>query len=351
MPAEPTGGARTHRLRVTEVIVENADTHSLVLQAPPDATDRFGYRPGQFLTLKLPGTDGGWAARCYSLSSSPHTGEPLKITVKRVIGGRCSNWVCDEVRAGDEIEALPPAGTFTPDSLDTDLLLVAGGSGITPVLSIAKSALSQGTGKVALLYANRDDSSVVFRDELWGLTEAYPERLVVIHWLELLLGLPGVDRLAAVLAPYADRDAYVCGPGPMMDVTEQALRSLGTPARRIHRERFFSLSGDVFDVPAPSAPVAGTDEVSGSVRVELDDETHTVPWPSATPLLDALLAGGVDAPFSCREGSCAACTCRVVSGEVKLIRNEVLDEQDLADGYILACQAVPLTERVEVTYS
>ncbi|MDI3419080.1 ferredoxin--NADP reductase [Streptomyces luteolus] len=349
--SEPDRAGRRYRLRVTEVITETADTHSLVLRPAPDDADRFAYRPGQFLTLKLPGPDGSSAARCYSLSSSPHTGEPLKVTVKRVAGGQCSNWVCDRVRAGDEVEVLPPAGTFTPDSLDADLLLVAGGSGITPVLSIAKSALSKGQGRVALLYANRDDASVVFRDELWGLTEQYPDRLVVIHWLEVLLGLPAPDRLAALLAPYAGREAFVCGPAPMMDAVEQALRTLGAPAGRIHRERFFSLSADVFEVPSPSALAADPSEPGSTAEVDLDGETHTVDWPSRAPLLDALLAAGVDAPYSCREGACAACTCRVVSGEVKLLRNEVLDEQDLAEGYVLACQALPLTERVEVTYS
>lgn len=347
--AESTTGSRTHRLRVVEVVAETADTHSLVLQAPPESADRFAYRPGQFLTLKLPGADGRPAARCYSLASSPHTGEPLRITVKRVAGGHGSNWVCDHVAAGDEVEALPPAGTFTPASLDRDLLLVAGGSGITPVLSIAKSALAEGRGRVVLLYANRDESSVVFREELRALTQDHPHRLLVLHWLASLQGLPAVDRLAATLAPYADREAFVCGPGPLMDAVEQALRTLGAPADRIHRERFFSLGPDVFD-----APTVPADTPAGPVRtaeVELDGEHHTVGWPATAPLLDALLAAGVDAPYSCREGACSACTCRVLAGEVTMVRNEVLDDRDLAEGYVLACQALPLTERVEITYS
>ncbi|POX57207.1 3-ketosteroid-9-alpha-hydroxylase [Streptomyces sp. Ru71] len=352
--SEPTSepvpaGPRTHRLRVTEVIAETADARSLVLQAPPQSAGRFAYRPGQFLTLKLPGPDGKPAARCYSLASSPHTGEPMKVTVKRVAGGHGSNWVCDHVTAGDELEVLPPAGTFTPDSFDRDLLLVAGGSGITPVLSIAKSALAQGQGRVALLYANRDDTCVIFREELRRLSEDHPERLLVLHWLESLQGLPVAGRLATALAPYADREAYLCGPEPMMDAAEQALRALGAPGGRIHRERFFSLGADVFDAPAvtPEAPAEG----GSTAQVELDGETRTLTWPSATPLLDVLLAAGVDAPYSCREGACSACTCRVVTGEVKMIRNDVLDDQDIAEGYVLACQALPLTDRIEITYS
>ncbi|MFD3536220.1 2Fe-2S iron-sulfur cluster-binding protein [Streptomyces sp. NPDC058664] len=351
----PVTGTRTHRLRVVEVIAETADAHSLVLLAPPESARRFTYRPGQFLTLRLPGADGRPAARCYSLASSPHTGEPMKITVKRVAGGYGSHWICDHLAAGDELEALPPAGTFTPASLDRDLLLVAGGSGVTPVLSIAKSALAGGAGRVVLFYANRDESSVIFRDELRELTEDHPGRLLVIHWLESLQGLPYVDRLAAAFAPYADREAFVCGPEPLMDAAEQALRTLGAPAGRVHRERFFSLDGDVFDTPAVPRAAAAEDGVGagggGTVRAELDGETRTVAWPPDTPLLDALLAGGVDAPYSCREGACSACTCRVLAGEVTMRRNDVLDEQDIAEGYVLACQTLPLTDRVEITYS
>ncbi len=347
-PAAGTTGARTHRLRIVEVVAETPDARSLVLQPPPESAARFAHRPGQFLTLRLPGPDGAPVARCYSLASSPHTGEPLKVTVKRVAGGHGSNWLCDHLAAGDEVEALPPAGTFTPGSLDQDLLLVAGGSGITPVLSIAKSVLAAGTGRLVLLYANRDEDAVIFRDELRDLATAHPARFLVVHWLESLQGLLAPDRLAAALAPYAGREAYVCGPGPLMDAVERALRSLGAPGDRIHRERFFSLSGDVFDAAPPEA--AG-DDGAGSVTVELDGETRTVAWPPGAPLLDALLAAGVDAPYSCREGACSACTCRVTAGRVAMARNEVLDERDLADGYVLACQARPLTDRVDITYS
>ncbi|MER6996385.1 ferredoxin--NADP reductase [Streptomyces sp. NPDC000410] len=327
------------KVRVTEVVRETADAVSLVLDASGGGD--FAYRPGQFLTLRIPGGQ----ARCYSLASSPHTGEPLRITVKKVAGGRGSGWVCDEVTAGDELEVLPPAGTFTPDDLDADVLLVAGGSGITPVISIAKSVLAAGRGRVALLYANRDQDAVIFRDELWGLAERYPGRLALVHWLETLQGLPTAELLTSALAPYADRTAYLCGPAPLMDAAERALRAVGV--RSVHRERYFSLAADVFEAPAGAEAVA---EGSRTAEVRLDGRTRQVPWGPDTPLLDALLAAGVDAPYSCREGACSACCCRVVTGEVKMLRNEVLDEEDLAEGYVLACQALPLTERVEVTY-
>ncbi|WP_250304920.1 MULTISPECIES: ferredoxin--NADP reductase [unclassified Streptomyces] len=325
------------RMRVAGVVRETADAVSLVL-APEPGTE-LAYRPGQFLTLRVP----GGAARCYSLASSPHTGEPPRITVKKIPGGRGSAWVCERVAVGDEIRALPPAGTFTPDDLDRDLLLVAGGSGITPVLSIAKSALTAGRANVTLLYANRDPDAVIFREELHGLATAHPGRFTVVHWLECLQGLPTTDQLAAVLAPYAGRDVFLCGPVPLMDAAEQAIGRAGGSS--IHRERYFSLADDVF-----GAPVRDPGDGAHTAQVELDGAWHEIPWGAGTPLLDAMLAAGLDAPYSCREGACSACCCRVTDGETALLRNEVLDPEDLADGYILACQAVPLTDRVTVSY-
>lgn len=336
------GGYGAVWVRVRERVQETADAVSLVLDCD------LPYAPGQFLTLRIP----GGAARCYSLASSPHTGEPMRITAKRVPGGLGSRWICQEVAAGDELEILPPAGTFTPGpgGLDRDLLLVAGGSGITPVLSLAKSALAAGRAGVALVYANRDPDAVIFRDELWGLAEAHPGRLNVIHWLESLQGLPTADRLGPLLAPYAGREAYLCGPGPLMDAAQSALLATGAPAARIHRERYFSLSGDVFG-PAPAAGAATPGERCATAEVELDGAAHTVPWPTGTPLLDALLTAGVPAPYSCREGACSACCCRIVEGEVTMAPNEVLDEEDLAEGYVLACQVLPLGEgRIRVSY-
>ncbi|MEU8486096.1 ferredoxin--NADP reductase [Streptomyces sp. NPDC048641] len=330
------------RVRVAEVIRETADAVSLVLDA------QLPYKPGQFMTVRLPG--GG--ARCYSLASSPHTGEPMKVTVKRVAGGAGSGWICERVAPGDELEVLPPAGTFTPPDLDRDLLLVAGGSGITPVVSIAKSALAAGRGRVALLYANRDEESVIFREELRLLGVEFAGRLTVVHWLETLQGLPTAAALRAPLAPYAGRDAYLCGPAPLMDAAEQALRAVG--GRSVRRERYFSLGDDVFAERRDQA--AGVDPAEQAaddhcLHVELDGEEREVAWPAGTPLLDALLAAGVDAPFSCREGACSACCCRVTEGEVTMERNEILDQRDLDDGYILACQALPVSDAVGVTYS
>jgi 3-ketosteroid 9alpha-monooxygenase subunit B len=324
--------AEFHQVRVAEVIEETAEARSLVLDAPSG----FDFLPGQFITVRV-----GAVARCYSMSSAPHEG--LKITVKRMGSG--SAWLCDEATEGTVLDVLPPAGVFTPRSLDEDLLLFAAGSGITPVMSIVKSVLAGGTGRIVLVYANRDERSVIFADELRGLAA---DRLVVVHWLESVQGLPTVPHLLELARPFADRVAFVCGPAPFMQAATTALRQLDLPRDRIHVEKFVSLSGNPFAV---AAPLPGEDRPSTTVDVELDGTRHRLDWPAQTRLLDLLLDNGIDAPYSCREGACSACTCRLVRGEVKMLNNDVLDEQDLADGYVLACQAVPVTDTVEITYS
>lgn len=334
-------------VRVVEVIRETADAHSLVLEPTEGGRDRFGYRPGQFLTIRVPTTREGGAARCYSLCSSPVRDEKLKVTVKRVRDGYASNWICDNVTEGDTLEVLRPSGTFTPDSLDEDFLLFAGGSGVTPVMSILKSCLYGGTGAVTLIYANRDEDSVIFRDELVALATEYGDRLTVVHWLESVQGLPTASGLAALARPYSGRQAFVCGPEAFMNLTVSVLAGLGVPDRRVHVERFSSLAGDPF---AGSGVVIEADGPVSEVEVELDGETRTVSWPRGNRLLDVLLDAGMDAPFSCREGSCSACACVLLSGEVTMEHNTVLDKQDLADGLILACQAIPVSERLRVTY-
>ncbi len=333
------------KVRVVEVVRETAEAHSLVLE-PLDGAP-FEYLPGQFLTVRVPSDRDGGAARCYSLCSSPERDHRLKVTIKRTRDGYASNWLCDNVVVGCELDVLPPAGTFVPKDLDRDFLLLAGGSGITPVLSILKTALHAGQGLVTLIYANRDEASVIFRDELVALTEEFPERLAIVHWLESVQGLPSQPVLSALLASYGDREAFVCGPGPFMDLTVRTLTGLGFPRERVHQEVFTSLAGDPFaEVVLPTDGVG----MDAEVQVELDGETSTHAWPAGARLLDVLLAAGREAPFSCREGACSACACLLQEGTVELDHNEVLDDVDLADGIILACQARATSPVVKISY-
>ncbi|MET8217304.1 ferredoxin--NADP reductase [Streptomyces hirsutus] len=336
-------------VRVVKVIRETADAHSLVLEPAEEDRAAFAYRPGQFLTVRVPSERDGGAARCYSLCSSPVRDELLKVTVKRTAGGYASHWICDHVTEGDTLQVLRPAGTFTPDTLDGDFLLFAAGSGITPVMSILSSALHAGTGRVTLVYANRDEQSVIFRDELAALAREYGDRLTVLHWLESLQGRPTASGLRALAGPYTGRPAFVCGPGPFMELATGVLTDLGEPPHRVTVERFTSLTGDPFATP-DSGPGPDTAGPVSTAEVELDGVSRTVDWPRSEPLLDVLLRAGLDAPYSCREGACSACACVLVEGEVVMERNEVLDAQDLADGIVLACQARPVSDRLKVTY-
>lgn len=332
------------RLRVAEVVQETGDAHSLVFETPEGMT----YRPGQFLTLRLPCVD-GLVARCYSLSSAPDVDAQLKVTIKRVKDGRGSNWACDNLKVGDEVDVLAPSGTFTPKNLDADLLLLAGGSGITPVMSIIKSSLARGTGRMLLVYANRDEQSVIFHADLRALVAAHPERLVVLHWLETVQGLPSLLPLQEIARPWAHAEAFICGPAPFMDCAAEALKGLGLSRDRIHIERFTSLAGDPWTEVEAAAPVAG--ERTVDLVVELDGETHELDWPQSSKLLDLLLSKGIDAPYSCREGACSACGVILVEGEVVMENNSVLEQEDLDEGWVLACQSRPVGDAVKVRYS
>ena len=364
-------------LTVVDVVEETADAHSVSFAVPEGAEADFDYKPGQFLTLAVPSDQTGVAARCYSLSSSPHDGGPLTVTVKRTAEGYASNWICDNLREGDSIKVLPPSGIFTPASLDADLLLFAGGSGITPVMSITRTAIAHGSGRIVLFYANRDETSVIFARELTALAAAHPDRLVVVHWLESVQGLPTQQQMKSFIEPFTTYDAFVCGPAPFMKLTVAALRELDFPRERRHQEKFVSLGGNPFgdaievekaeheiedaesdaefegDPPAPEDYEAAEGAPEGNVRleVELDGQTYEYDdWAPTTKMLEHLESKGVKAPYSCREGECSACAVRLLEGDVKMIHNDVLDDDDLAEGIRLACQSLPVTDVVRATY-
>ena len=353
MTDEPLG-SHVLELQVADVVKETDDARSLVFCVPDGAdipANRLRYAPGQFLTLRVPSDRTGSVARCYSLCSSPFTGDAMTVTVKRTADGYASNWLCDNAHAGMKLHVLAPSGNFVPKTLDTDFLLLAAGSGITPMMAICKSALSEGSGRVVLIYANRDENSVIFGAALRELAAKYPDRLTVVHWLESVQGLPSAAALAALATPYVGHDAYICGPGPFMDAAEEAMKNVGTPADRIHIEVFKSLESDPFArVVIAEDDSADSDEGPATALVTLDGKTHEIRWPRNAKLLDVLLDKGLDAPFSCREGHCGACAVLKKSGDVAMEVNDVLEQQDLDEGLILGCQARPRSDSVEVTY-
>ncbi|MFM0246383.1 3-ketosteroid 9alpha-monooxygenase subunit B [Burkholderia sp. GAS332] len=373
--------SRFHRLKVADVIAESADARSFVFDLPQALHDAFSYRPGQFLTLKVPCAD-AIVQRCYSLSSAPGIDRAPKITVKRVRDGRVSNWMCDSIQPGDELDVMAPAGVFTPRSLDGDLLLFAGGSGITPVLSILKSALVNGRGMLTLIYANRDAQSVIFSEELRQLGQRHAGRLRVIHWLDSVQGIPQQRHLEELARPWSTQECFICGPALFMESALAAMLALGLPRAKVHVERFASLP----DLPAtPGASGAtGTSGVTGvtglpvartafvaperpdvpsaseapqtasvanaAIETVLDGNTFAFTCEPGETLLDAMLRADVPAPNSCRSGLCGACMCRVEAGSVNLNANHVLDAADLTDGWTLACSATPASATLRVVF-
>jgi len=358
----------SHVLNVLEVIEETADAKSVVFEVPAELQEKFAYTPGQFLTVAVPSDQTGLAARCYSLSSSPHSGKH-QITVKRTAEGYASNWICDNLKAGDTMRLLPPGGIFTPKDIDADFLLFGGGSGITPVISIARTALEKGTGKVVLFYANRDQDSVIFAGELAALANEYASRFTVVHWLESVQGLPTEEGLQNFASYFMSYTAFCCGPAPFMKAVATALKNLEFPRERRHQEKFVSLGGnpfgDVEEVLAAQAIIAAADDADDegeagepafagpvALEVELDGQQYAFDdWTGEEVLLEYLEKKGVEAPFSCREGNCSSCACIVLEGDVAMKHNEVLDAEDLADGIRLVCQAMPLTDTLKISYN
>ena len=345
-------------LRVAAVDRLTADAVAVTLHVPDALAGRFRFRPGQHVTLRRV-VDGVDLRRTYSVCSSA-AGGPLRVAVKRMDGGAFSTWVLDGLRPGDEIEVLPPAGRFGPD-LDPARVqrygLVAGGSGITPVLSIAWSVLDvEPRSSVVLLYGNRTSSDVMFLEELADLKDRWPDRLQVLHVLsreeqgsELLSGRLDPERIARLLdtlvPPESVDEWYLCGPFGLVVDGRQALLHAGVPADRVRVELFHA------DPPPVRERHADTQAGTSSVTVELHGRTTTVPVErGAGTVLEAVLAVRGDAPYACRGGVCGTCRARCVEGAVEMDVNYALEPDELAAGVVLTCRSRPTTDVVRLEY-
>ena len=330
------------RLRISDVQSETPDCVSLVFDVPADHEDRFRYAAGQYLTLRV--TVGGvMHRRCYSMSSSPALAEPLRITVKRDPGGLVSNWINDTVVAGAEIHAEAPQGRFVLDSSDRDIVAFAGGSGITPVFSLIRTALATTGRRVRLFYANRSADSVIFAGLLRGIAEEYGDRISVHHHFDSEHGVVTASALTTFLADVGDAEYFVCGPTLFMDAVEATLRDSKVPAGQVHLERFVAAT------PADVTPAAG-DEATEQVIIELDRRTTTADYRSGNTLLQTARMAGLKAPSSCETGSCGTCIAQVTEGAARMLNNNALDDDEVADGWVLTCQAMPTTKTVRIVY-
>ena len=351
-----------HRLEVAEVANETAEAMSIRFEIPEPLRETFKFRPGQHLTLRAE-IGGEEVRRNYSLCVAPSEGE-LKVTVKRIAGGLFSNWANDSVRAGVVLDVMPPHGSFTWDfapGAANHYVGFAGGSGITPILSLLKAALAEEPqSRFTLFYGNRDSQSVIFLDMLAGLKNRFMDRLEVHHFLaeesqdfDLFNGM--LDRakcdvlLESLVDPAHVSAFFICGPGPMMDAAEAALAAQGVGRERIHLERF--------TVDRPSAALAAEIEKLQSraqgltMQVTLDGRKRRIPFDAAAGnILDSARLAGIAAPYACKAGVCATCRARVVAGEAEMAARYGLTDDEVAAGYILTCQSIPKGEGLEVDY-
>lgn len=335
-------------LRIKQVIQETSDAVSLVLDIPEPSRDTFRYAAGQFVTIRVT-IDGTEHRRCYSMSSSPVVETDLRITVKRDRDGLVSNWINDTVNVGDALHVTPPEGRFVLTATERDVVTFAGGSGITPVFSLVHSALAATTRKTRLFYANRNLDSVIFREALAGLTDAHSGRLEVHHHLDDLDGVVSPQRIADFIGSagpkgeaHAHVDYYICGPAPFMDTVERVLLGTGVPKQQVHLERFSVAA----DPPPDPAEAVVTEEVT----IELGHSTVTAPYRAGNTVLQTARLAGLKAPSSCETGSCGTCMAHVVEGSARMLNNDALDDDEVAEGWVVTCQALPTSRTVRVVY-
>ncbi|NKZ07826.1 phenylacetate-CoA oxygenase/reductase subunit PaaK [Actinomadura latina] len=348
------GRAGFHALRVAGVERLCDDAVAVTFDVPPALAGAYAFRPGQFLTLRRV-IDGIEERRSYSICAP--AGAAPRIGVREIPDGLFSSWLVHEVRPGDEIEVLPPSGMFVLGATSAHHVLIAAGSGITPVLSIAASALADPGARVTVLYGNRTSGTVMFADELADLKDAHPDRFELVHVLsqepreaELFSGRLDADRLRALLpllVPVADVGHWwLCGPFGMVTGARDVLQGFGVPRDRVHQELFFVDEAPPEPNRKRSAPTGPACEVT----VVLDGRSTTLTQPRDARILDSAQRVRPDLPFACKGGVCGTCRARVVEGEADMHRNFALDPAEVDAGYILTCQSTPSTPNLTVDY-
>jgi 3-ketosteroid 9alpha-monooxygenase subunit B len=327
-------------LRIKRVVRETADAVSLVLDVPECCSSKFRYQAGQFLTLRV-NVGGQELRRCYSMSSAPAE-DDLQITIKRDPGGLVSNWLHDTASEGGEIHAAPPEGRFVLRDTSDEIVAFAGGSGITPIMSLVRTALASSSRRVRLFYANRSRDSVIFADALDRLAKNHADRLVVTHHIDDDSGVVSASAVESFIAGAGAADYYICGPAPFMDTVENAVLESGVAQGRVHLERF--------SVEPTPADVADRSEQTEELVIELDRKATTVSYRPGNTLLQTARTAGLRAPSSCETGSCGTCMARVVEGSVRMLNNDALDDDEVAEGWVLTCQSLPTSRTVHVVY-
>lgn len=358
--------SKFHRLKVSEVKNEIAEAVSISFAVPPDLKEAYNYKPGQYTTLKL-SIEGEMVNRSYSFCSSPYMNEPLTIAVKRVAGGKGSNFINDNFRPGHEVEVMEPLGNFHSPidaANEKHYILFGGGSGITPVMAILKSVLvAEPKSHVTLFYGNRNEDSIIFKDKLDALSLQYPTRLKVIHIFDVPLrawsGYSGfiVKDMALKLLRentnlnFRNAEFFICGPTPMMKQIEEALGVLQIPKEKIHIE-YFTAKADEDKHAADVGTATGTQPFTGKTRVKIiyDGNEREFEVSEKETILEAALDAGYDPPYSCMVAACCTCRAKLLSGKVEMDDRESLTDAEVAKGYVLTCQSHPKSHGIVLNY-
>lgn len=359
---------RFHPLTVARVESEAAGAVAIGLRVPPELRERFAFEPGQFLTLRAH-INGQDVRRNYSISSPRSLlaqRDELEVGIRPVEGGVFSNWAATQIQPGQQLEVMPPDGRFVVKKARAiHRVGFAAGSGITPILSIMASTLEeQPESKFTLVYGNRRMSSVMFNEALQDLKDRYLNRLTLVHILSrqaqevpLLEGRLDADKVKAIVAellPAASMDeVFICGPEAMIEATETALREVGVRADRIYSERFTSPTLEQMPAEQRKSVLLGkptTDAGSVQLTVIIDGKPHEMPMAPEQHVLDVALNAGLDLPYSCKAGVCCTCRAKVLEGQLHMDRNFTLEPQEVAQGFVLTCQARPLTAKVTLSY-
>lgn len=350
-----------HSLKVVDIVAETGQASSIRFEVPEELREEFAFRAGQHLTLRAT-IDGEEVRRNYSLCTAPTDGDWI-VTVKRIGGGLFSNWIGDQLKAGDRLDVMVPHGSFTSDFAagnQRHIVGIAGGSGITPVMSLLRTLLKEEpNSRFTLFYGNRDSSSVIFLEALANLKDKYLDRLEIYHFLDaeeqdiaLFNGMLDRERLEEAIqqlvpdAPLVD-GWFICGPGPMMDAAEGVLLKRAVHRNRIHIERFTADRPAGF-VPAEMSEIQNQAE-GAILSVTLDGRTRRVPFNKGN-ILDSARDAGMAAPFACKAGVCATCRAKVIAGKVEMAARYGLTDEEVAEGYVLTCQSVPIGDGVAVDY-
>jgi ring-1,2-phenylacetyl-CoA epoxidase subunit PaaE len=345
-----------HPLKIAKIEQLTDDAVAVTFDVPPELSEDYRFKPGQALTLRRVVGDQD-ERRSYSICAP--VGAAPRVGVREVPGGFFSSYLVHEVRPGDEIEVLPPSGTFTADlSVPGDHVFVVAGSGITPAISLAGSVLADGESTVTVFYGNRRTNTVMFADELADLKDRYGTRLQLVHVLsreprdaELTTGRLDAERLRTLVDAFTDPEHvdhwWLCGPHGMVTDARELLTELGVPGEKVHQELFY-----VDDVPPQ--PVRGDDQLvegpSSQVTVVLDGRSTTLALPKDEPVLDSAQRVRSDLPFACKGGVCGTCRARITDGEVEMRRNYALEPNEVAAGYVLTCQSLPVSDEVTVDF-